>query len=426
MTRLLSYYGDDFTGSTDVMEALATHGIDTVLFTRLPGPAEFAPFASYPAIGLAGTSRSETPAWMSEALPPIFAWLKSLDARFCHYKVCSTFDSSPMIGSIGRAAEIGAACFAQALIPLVVGAPQLKRYTFAAHLFAAYQGAIYRIDRHPVMSRHPVTPMDESDLRLHLARQTGLPVVLAGTDWPSRGIALLDVHDDATQLVAGRRLLALPSHAAPFVIGSSGVEYALMRALADAGTISGRAAFAPLARVEQTMVVSGSVSPTTERQIRHALAQGFEAVPISAVALACGEPQVMAEAVERSLGILQRGRSPLVHTALGAATDEGARIDASSDGRRNIGEGLGRILGGVLARTGLSRVMIAGGDTSSHALGQLDIFALTTRHPLPATPGSPLCNAASALPRLNGLEIALKGGQVGGDDYFVRLRDGRV
>ena len=276
------------------------------------------------------------------------------------------------------------------------------------------------------MSRHPVTPMDEADLRLHLARQTGLPVVLAGADWPSRGIALLDVHDDATQLVAGRRLLALPPHAAPFVIGSSGVEYALMRALADAGTISGRAAFAPLARVEQTMVVSGSVSPTTERQIRHALAQGFDAVPISAVALACGEPQVMAEAVERSLGILQRGRSPLVHTALGAATDEGARIDASSDGRRNIGEGLGRILGGVLARTGLSRVMIAGGDTSSHALGQLDIFALTTRHPLPATPGSPLCNAASALPRLNGLEIALKGGQVGGDDYFVRLRDGRV
>jgi uncharacterized protein YgbK (DUF1537 family) len=218
----------------------------------------------------------------------------------------------------------------------------------------------------------------------------------------------------------------LPPHAAPFVIGSSGVEYALMRALADAGTISGRAAFAPLARVEQTMVVSGSVSPTTERQIRHALAQGFEAVPISAVALACGEPQVMAEAVERSLGILQRGLSPLVHTALGAATDEGARIDASSDGRRNIGEGLGRILGGVLARTGLSRVMIAGGDTSSHALGQLDIFALTTRHPLPATPGSPLCNAASALSRLNGLEIALKGGQVGGDDYFVSLRDGRV
>jgi 3-oxoisoapionate kinase len=62
--------------------------------------------------------------------------------------------------------------------PLVVGAPQLKRYTAFGHLFAGYQGQTYRIDRHPVMSRHPVTPMDEADLRIHLARQTDLPVDL--------------------------------------------------------------------------------------------------------------------------------------------------------------------------------------------------------------------------------------------------------
>ena len=68
--------------------------------------------------------------------------------------------------------------------------------------------------------------------------------------------------------------------------------------------------------------------------------------------------------------------------------------------------------------------MIAGGDTSSHALGELDVFALTTRFPLVATPGSPLCTAASADARLDGIEIAMKGGQVGGDDYFVALRDG--
>ncbi len=268
--------------------------------------------------------------------------------------------------------------------------------------------------------------MDESDLRLHLARQTGLPIALAGPDWPSAGIALLDVHDDATQLAAGRRLAALPPQAAPFIIGSSGVEYALMRALADAGTIAGRASFAPLARVVQTMVVLRQRFAHHRAQIRHALTQGFDSVPVSAVALASGEAQAMADAVAQSLQILQRGRSPLVHTALGAATDDGARIDASSDGRRNIGEGLGQILARVLAQTSLTRVTIAGGDTSSHALGQLDIFALTMRHPLPATPGSPLCKAVSATPRLNGLEIALKGGQVGGDDYFVCLRDGRI
>ncbi len=33
-------------------------------------------------------------------------------------------------------------------------------------------GKIFRLDRHPSMSKHPVTPADESDLRLHLSKQT--------------------------------------------------------------------------------------------------------------------------------------------------------------------------------------------------------------------------------------------------------------
>ncbi len=60
-------------------------------------------------------------------------------------------------------------------VPVVVGAPQLKRYTAFGHLFAAYQGKVYRIDRHPVMSRHPVTPMDEADLALHLGGRPPFP-----------------------------------------------------------------------------------------------------------------------------------------------------------------------------------------------------------------------------------------------------------
>jgi hypothetical protein len=220
MSRLLSYYGDDFTGSTDVMEALALNGMETVLFTRVPTAEQFAPFAGYSAVGLAGTSRSQSPQWMDAHLPPAFEWLKSLGARFCHYKVCSTFDSSPTVGSIGRAIEIGQRVFAQTVVPLVVGAPQIGRYTFAGHLFANYRGQTWRIDRHPVMSRHPVTPMDESDLRLHLARQTTLPVQLAAEEMKERGIYLVDVFDIATQVVAGERILGLPRVARPFLAGS--------------------------------------------------------------------------------------------------------------------------------------------------------------------------------------------------------------
>ncbi len=424
MNRIVAYYGDDFTGSTDVMEALASHGVNTVLFTRLPTAAEFAPFMDYQAFGLAGTSRSQSPEWMDENLPAKFEWLKSLGARLCHYKVCSTFDSSPAIGNIGRAAEIGSAIFAQRAVLLVVGTPQLQRYTFGGNLFAGYQGEIYRIDRHPVMSRHPVTPMDEPDLRLHLAKQTSMPTVLANMSWPENGLRLFDVYDAATQLAAGHQMLDLPALASPFVIGASGVEYALVQALAERREISGTASFAPVAKVEKTIVVSGSVSPTTERQIWGALANGFQSVPVPAVSLAVEDSQVVDDTVRLALQVLANGQSPIVHTALGPATDDGERLNSIRDGRRNIGNSLGLVLRRVMETTGLRRVILAGGDTSSHALGQLDIHALTTRMPLPATPGSPLCVAHSNLPQLNGVELAMKGGQLAGDTYFVQLRDG--
>jgi uncharacterized protein YgbK (DUF1537 family) len=438
MSLFLSYYGDDFTGSTDVMESMSIHGLKTVLFTRLPTARQRARFDGYEAIGLAGTSRSQTPDWMEEKLPPIFDWLKGLNARFCHYKVCSTFDSSPRLGSIGRAIEIGRKAFGQQATPLIVGAPQLKRYTAFGHLFAGYQGQTFRIDRHPVMSRHPVTPMDEADLRIHLSKQTALPVDLvsatllmsgdAAVDQvvdDAQGIVLLDVWDMATQLEAGRQLLRLSAHTGPFVAGSSGVNYALVKALAAEGRVSGTAAFAPLPGVDRTIAVSGSCSPTTARQIRHALANGFEGLHADPLELAgaAGE-QAVARLAEQAKRILGAGRSVLVYTALDPETERGSALDQIAGGRHRVGQGLGQIARACISACGLKRAILAGGDTSSHALGELDIFALTTRFPMAATPGSPLCMAASDDPSLDGLEIAMKGGQVGGDDYFTSLRDG--
>jgi uncharacterized protein YgbK (DUF1537 family) len=439
MAPLFSFYGDDFTGSTDVMECLSLHGVDTVLFTRQPSKQEFQRFQNYQAIGIAGTSRSETPQWMDEHLPGCFSWLKQLGARFCHYKVCSTFDSSATLGNIGRAIEIGRAVFEQHITPLVVGAPQLKRYTVFGHLFAGYQGNTYRIDRHPVMSRHPVTPMNESDLCLHLARQTSLPVglvpanILAMEDSAAvdavldghEGIILFDVLDSATQREAGRQLLRISNKTGPFVVGSSGVNYAIVKALAAAGRISALSSFAPLMPVDRIVAVSGSCSATTARQIRHALDHGFTGIAADPVLLAGPDSlKHSSRLAAESIRLLDSGRSVLVYTALDSENDQGQALDAVAGGRHRVGEALGRIAREAIVACGLKRAIIAGGDTSSHALGQLDVFALTTRFPLEATPGSPLCTAHGNVPVLDGLEIALKGGQVGGNDYFTALRDG--
>ena len=438
---LLSYYGDDLTGSTDVMEALASRGVATVLFTAAPSAAQLARFPGTLAIGIAGTSRSESPAWMARNLTPAFAALRAIDAAVCHYKVCSTFDSSPSVGSIGKAADIGAEVFEQDVVPLVVGAPQLKRYTAFGHLFAGFRGETFRIDRHPVMSRHPVTPMKESDLRLHVGAQTERPVglvdlaALVGTD-PNEAVArvavpgsllMLDVADLSTQAEAGRQLWRLAAEGRRFVVGSSGVEYALLAEWARLGLVAGHAVFEALRPVERLAVVSGSCSPTTEAQIRSALADGFDGLALDPRDLIGSQQEtVIAEAVARGTAVLRRGRSVIAYTALGPTTDLAAAIDGSGDGRHAIGRGLGHILRGLVVAEGLTRAVVAGGDTSSHALRELEVAALTTRMPLPASPGSPLCIAHGGTAAFDGLEIAFKGGQIGDDAYFSTIRDGCV
>jgi 3-oxoisoapionate kinase len=440
MTKLLlSYYGDDLTGSTDVMEALASSGIATVLFIDQPTAAQQRRFADARAVGLAGSSRSETPGWMDQHLAPAFAWLKSLAATVCHYKVCSTFDSSPAIGSIGRAIDIGAEIFEQSKIPIVVGAPQLRRYAAFGNLFAAYRDTVYRIDRHPVMSLHPVTPMNEADLRLHLSRQTdkkiGLVDVAAlhrdnveeivGTILASDAeCVLFDVVDLTTQGVVGRLVWRMQVEGNAFIVGSSGVEYALLSEWARVGLIGESARFSPPGAVDRIAVVSGSCSPTTERQIRYAEANGFDAIAVDPRALAAGGSAPIEAAVAKGLKGLSGGRSVILYTALGPSSDIGDEIDKDAGARHAIGRALGQIERALIRQAGLTRAVIAGGDTSSHALRQLGVYALTTRLPLPATPGSPLCLAHSDDPHFDGLEIALKGGQVGGDDYFGRIRDG--
>lgn len=434
MTLDLSFYGDDFTGSTDVMEALSSNGLPTVLFTRLPTKAQRAAFPDARAVGLAGTSRSQSPDWMDANLPAIYAWLRGLGARHCHYKTCSTFDSAPHIGNIGRATELGLAAFDQTHAHIVVGAPQLRRYTMFGTLFASYQSETYRIDRHPVMSRHPATPMAEADLCRHLGPQTALqtgtlnPDTLRATtpldalhERRAAGdvLTLIDVWDAASQTHAGQLIEDTLSDTGPFIVGSSGVEYALIQAWRATGRLPEPPAPEPLGPEHAIAVVSGSCSPTTGRQIETALAHGFTGIALDYTALASGQgaETLLSDAFGQASAALRAGTSPLVYTARGHST--ATLSDAAND---RVGRALGKLLNDLMTTHPLRRVVVAGGDTSSHALSELDTYALTLRRPLPETPGSPVCRAHRD--RTAPFEIALKGGQVGSDSYFVTLRDG--
>ncbi|WP_173934552.1 four-carbon acid sugar kinase family protein [Chelativorans sp. Marseille-P2723] len=432
---LLAYYGDDLTGSTDVMEALELRGIRTVLFTAIPDKTLLERFSGHQAFGIAGTSRSETPQWMDAHLPPIFRWLDATGAAICHYKVCSTFDSSPEIGSIGRALDLGAEVFKQSSVPIVVGAPQLRRWTAFGNLFADFRGKRFRIDRHPVMSRHPVTPMDEADLRRHLARQTDRTIALvdcatlispeadrAMDAALAEGAAvLLDVIDAFTQAEVGRQLWRKRGEAR-FVVGSSGVQYALSSDAAGTPFSGSPRNFAAPGGAGPIAVVSGSCSPTTSRQIRYALQNGFAGVAVDAAALSqpgAARDAEIARTVEGGLAALEDGRSVVLYSALEGEipVDKGG-----GSGGHLLGLALGTILSALIGKARLKRVLVAGGDTSSHAMAAMGIAALECRTPIPGAPGSPLCIAHSATEE-SSFEVTFKGGQVGGDDYFALLRD---
>ncbi|WP_430474336.1 four-carbon acid sugar kinase family protein [Thalassospira lucentensis] len=436
----LSFYGDDFTGSTDVMEALSSNGIETVLFTRIPEAHHIEQFKNCRAVGLAGISRSQSPQWMDDNLPDIFQWLQRLNAKHSHYKTCSTFDSAPQQGSIGRAIEIGRTVFDQKQVPLIVGAPQLRRYTFFGHLFAAYRDRTCRIDRHPIMSQHPATPMTEADLLLHLGRQSSLSsacvtsdqvkTLLEGaydghgtrTTLPDQQCLLLDVYDDPSQAAAGAFLHTFRKLLGPFAVGSSGVEYALLRAWRQADLIGPAPQISSPKKLDRIAVVSGSCSSTTANQIETALSENFAGVPVDYHALISGQGTELAleQTAKAASKHLQSGKSPIIYTARGPETVTSAQT-ASAD---IAGRHLGALLDRLIREHKLERAIIAGGDTSSLALSEMNIYALTLRHPIPQTPGSPLCNAFHN----DGtqLEIALKGGQIGKDDYFISLRDGKL
>ena len=441
---LLSFYGDDFTGSADAMESLSLNGVSTVLFLSPPSPELLREkFPKVEAVGVAGASRAMTPAQMEEHLPPIFAGLQLLKARLFHYKICSTFDSSPQLGSIGKAFAIGQRIFASPFVPLLVGAPALKRYCAFGNLFATVADETFRLDRHPMISKHPVTPMNESDLRVHLSQQTDAKIALfdllhlSGTteEVNERFAALLDTQpdivlfdtlDEARLATAGRLIWESDAR---FVIGSSGVGYAL------AGHWQRpRVVYPAAGEVKQLIVMAGSCSTATLAQIEWAEANGYASLRLDASLLATETTaeEERARLQQAALEQLATGRSVVLYSARGPHDPV---MQASNDQlrqrgvdeltvRERLGQQQGLLLRELLRASGVRRVCVAGGDTSSHAISQLGIYALALRAPL--VPGQPLNRAYSDEAALDGLEIALKGGQHGRADHFESIRRGAL
>jgi uncharacterized protein YgbK (DUF1537 family) len=425
----VSFVADDLTGAADVLSQAHRYGMDAVLAigggdTPLPADADV--------VGIAGPARSLGGEAFDELVRGQLTQIARTGAPVLIYKVCSTFDSRPTLGSIGRGIELLHEEFpGLGSVAVAPAQPQFGRYTAFSNHFAVFSGEVHRLDRHPVMSRHPSTPMHEADLRQVLAEQftdrmlpaaVHLPAYADGSfidRWnacqaePDLAFVVDAVTDEHLDEIArALRVAGHPGRHPSIVVGSGGIMAALAR------TATGQPARQPgsQAAAGPVLAVSASASSTTAAQIADAVNHGWADVPVPAELLTSDDPDLNA-AVEKSIAAaLTAGRDVVVHTTRGS--DDLRYAATAPVDPQHVGGLLGT-LAGRIAAAGLTRdVAVLGGDTSSHALIAMGVRELRVSEQF-VTAG-PICRADDQA-AVAGCRLLLKGGQVGPTDILRRF-----
>lgn len=419
---LAGFYGDDFTGSVDALLQFSRAGLRGRLFVGRPDAETLrTAVEDTEVIGLAGIARSLADPALTAEVRSALELLGGLGPTFLQYKACSTADSSPTVGNLGRVIEIGRDLFGERTVPMLFAQPDFGRYTAFGHHFAADGGIVHRLDRQPTMAHHPTTPMDESDLCRHLARQTSLPIGSLGLNEyrdpatitqllanSSDAAAVLDAVDDHQVALVGAGVAGLAGDRPTFAVGSGGLSTGLGRALAGHRAIGTQPSYTGLTATGPVLAVSGSRSPQTERQVQQAVRHGWHRIDLAPNA------ELSAEAVlPQVLQHLAAGRSVVVTT--------GATItEVGPDLLDRLSEQLATLVRSALTSAATGRIIVCGGDTSSRLLTLLGAESLR----IAANPfgNVVICRVSAGSDGLDGTEMLLKGGQVGDVDLFETVR----
>tara|TARA_R110000868_G_scaffold411283_1_gene702711 strand:- start:51699 stop:52952 length:1254 start_codon:yes stop_codon:yes gene_type:complete len=395
------FIGDDFTGASDTLATFARAGWRARLFLKPPSAAEA---EGLEVVGLATALRAIGPDEARREIAGFWPSLAALHPSQVHLKVCSTFDSHPDIGSIGAAARALQEAFRPDLLAVIGGQPSLGRYAVFGTLFArGPDGVVYRIDRHPIMRDHPVTPMHEADLTRHLAAQglTGLHLIGAPQigDLQAALSGQAQVFLDAVSQEHIRRIGAalVLRGGRQLLIGSSSVAEALTWEAVERSPVPVTEVAPPNRNV---LVFAGSRSALTRAQV--AAAGRFSRLEVTAEALRGGG------AVEaQAAAMLGQGAPVLLH------------LDPQSDYAmppERLAALSSALLARVVARHPVGWLGIAGGDTSSRICAALNMTAIDYLAPI--APGVGLCRAVHRDAALDGMRLMLKGGQMGEDGLF--------
>lgn len=412
---LLGVIADDFTGASDIANTLAKGGLATIQFMGVPsGPAPDHCEAGIVALKTRSVPVDEAVGLSMAALQ----WLRAQGCRQFVFKYCSTFDSTPE-GNIGPVAEVLARALDAKGVVACPAFPGAGRTVYQGHLFVGD-----RLLNESGLQNHPLNPMTDADIRRWLARQSKEPVGLVAAPIVARGGAALRAALDAcaakgerlviVDAISDEDLLAIGDAVAgqPFLTGGSGIALGLPRNFIRDGLASGSGyTFNGVDGPEA--ILAGSCSKATLEQILvHAENHPTHTVDVAGVMSGDVTVDELVDFIHE-----HRGRAPLVFSS--------APPEAVAALQRKFGrEAVAHRLDDLFARTarrlvdeGVTRLVVAGGETSGAVVSALSLGAVAIGPEI--DPGVPALAAADDRP----LALALKSGNFGARDFFAKALD---
>ena len=416
---MLGVVADDLTGANDIGLMVAQQGVPVRVLLdpwELPAPPE-----AYPALIIEAGTRGDDAATAYQRTREATRRLLEWGRRPLYKKMSSTFQ-----GNIG--AEIDAMLdeAGEDFTVVVPAFPENGRAT---------RRGIHYVHGVPIgetwLAHHPTSPVTESYLPAALQAQTKRAVGLIDETVIDQGVEAL------RQALAEAR-----GHYQMVVLDAAHQQHleTIARATEDLMVLSGGSALATALRYQPaelplppqpqpgrdwrggSLIVVGSVSDASRRQVEAAAAGGTRLVTLSPEAILAGgtrRDQETRRVVEEVRALLQAGRDVLVHTP-GEVEEVRATLAAGAAAglsEKTVGQALTAALSdvteAVVEDTGLDRLVVAGGDTSAVICRRLGLLEHEILEEVQT--GVPVSVGRGARAML----VVLKSGNFGDERFFA-------
>jgi uncharacterized protein YgbK (DUF1537 family) len=413
----LGCIADDYTGASDLANTLTRCGLRTVQTIGVPAGDLALPEVDAVVVSL--KSRSIEASLAVTRSRDAEKWLRQRGARHVLFKICSTFDSTDA-GNIGPVMDALRADSGEAMVLVTPAFPETGRTVYQGNLFV---GAV-PLNESPLKD-HPLNPMHDSNLVRVLARQSQTKISLVDLAAIARGpdavrARLADLAGQGIGAVIADAVFERDLETIGKValdhgvsVGASGLGLGLARALVASGQVKSHVtnAIADDPVGGPAACLAGSCSQATLQQIARA-EQAMPVLHLDPDRVIAGKDEArraLAWALER----LEQG--PILITS-SSAPGEVASLQARH-GRDAAGHAIEQAMADIaegLVRSGVRRLVVAGGETSGAVVDRLQIPGFLVGAEIAA--GVPVLRSVGT--NSGDMLLALKSGNFGGPEFF--------